>query len=120
MNKPPIMTRTAMPDRRQSVTTNVAWTSPAGPDQKLVVTYGFDVRNRIREAFCSSFRASTDVCALANDACIMLSLLLQYGFTLEAISQKLGENRQEGVGAGPPASMIGAIIRKGLEIERGD
>jgi hypothetical protein len=112
------MARNELPPRRICVTTTVAWSSPAGPDQKLIVTYGLHM-NKVKEAFCAGFRAGTDICALANDACILFSRLLQYGDTLEELIRSMGENRQEGEKSGPPASLIGAIARKALEIEKG-
>lgn len=113
------MTRAQLNNRRVNVTANVAWHSPSGPDHKLIVTYGINPEGKIKEAFCAGFRASTDICALANDACILLSLLLQEGYALNVIAAKLGENRAEGATTGEPASLVGAIARKGVEIENG-
>ena len=110
------MTRTRLTTRHTSVTTNIHWTSPNGIDQKFVVTYGFDDKHQIREVFCAGFKAGTDLVAFANDACILLSRLLQHGEHLADISKTLGENRQEGQTQGPPASVLGAIVRKGMEL----
>jgi hypothetical protein len=95
----------------------VAWQGSAGPDTKLIVTYGIE-DERIKEAFCAGFRAGTDICALANDACVMMSLLLQHGVSIEALADACGEDRQEGATTGKPSSLLGAITREGVRIER--
>lgn len=112
------MTRTAIKDRRANITTSIEWTSSNGPDVKLNVTYGMNDQGYIKEAFCAGFRAGTDVCALANDACIMMSLLLQHGVTIAHVADACGENRPEGATSGPPASLLGAIAREGVLIEK--
>lgn len=109
--------RHVLPSRRQSMTTTVVWSpSPGGPGQKLVVTFGFDDAGQLREAFCASFRAGSSLVALANDACILLSRLLQHGDSINVVSRSLGENREEGAALGPPSSLVGAIARKAVEV----
>jgi len=105
--------------RHPSVTTKIAWRSGVAGDQHLIVTYGLDERGRIKEAFCASFRAAGDVIALANDARILFSRLLQHGDDLLSIAKSLGEDRVEGAASGPPSSLVGAIARKAVEIESG-
>lgn len=112
------MTRQRLNTRRPNLTTEVAWRSPAGPDQKLIVTYGFDDDGKVREAFCAAFRATSDLVALANDACVMFSMLMQHGEELANVADAVGEDRPEGAASGPPSSLIGAIVRRALEIER--
>ena len=109
------MSRKRLDNRHFSVTTHVEWQG-----QKLVVTYGFDItHNHVREAFCAAFKRESDVVALANDAAILLSRLLQHeNEHIETIAKSLGENRVEGQTSGPPASLIGAIARRGAEVER--
>lgn len=111
------MTRTPLPPRRAAYTTVVLWKCIGGPDHKLIVTCGFDAEHVLREAFCAGFRADTSLCALANDACILLSRLLQHGERIEDLASALIEDRPEGAPSGPPASIIGAIARAGVEIQ---
>lgn len=112
------MSRSTLPNRRASITANVAWTSPADVDTKLIATFGFDNDSHVREVFCAGFRRESDMCALMNDACILLSRLLQYGERLEDLALSMSENRREGERDGPPASMMGAIMRTAVEVER--
>lgn len=107
--------RKELSTRRSNITETVRWDT-RGVDQKLIVTFGI-VQGRVVEAFCSGFRASTDICALANDACILLSLLLQDGADIKELAPKLGEDRAEGASRGPPSSLIGAIVIAGARIQ---
>lgn len=109
--------RTKLPPRRFSITTRVIFEAAGGAEQHLIVTFGFDDDGRIREAFCASFHATSSILALANDACILLSRVLQYGEDIAALAGSLGENRPEGASGGPPASIIGAIARAGAQIQ---
>jgi hypothetical protein len=110
--------RTSLPDRRPGYTTKVAWSpTRGGPDHNLIVTFGFDADWCVREAFCASFRAEGGFVALANDACVVLSRLLQHGEDIQDISASMSENRQEGAAGGPPASILGAICRAGVRMQ---
>lgn len=113
-------TRQPLRDRRANVTQEVAWQSPSGPDTKLIVTYGLDRDGKVKEAFCAGFRAGTDICALANDACVMMSLLLQSGMDISQVSAACGENKpveDKTAEPGPPASLLGAIAREGTKVQ---
>lgn len=115
-----IISRRPLRDRRANVTQEVAWTSPSGPDSKLIVTFGLDREGKVKEAFCAGFRAGMDICALANDGCIMMSLLLQSGMDISAIAEACGENKpveDKRPGSGPPASLLGAIARAGVTVQ---
>lgn len=114
------MTRSPIQDRRANVTEEVAWAPAGGPDTKLIVTYGLDRFGKVKEAFCAGFRANTDICMLTNDACIMMSLLLQHGVDIAEVSAACGENKQPDDKTdqrGPPVSLLGAIARKGIEVQ---
>ena len=111
------MTRKPMKNRRSNITCHVSWTSRSGPDTKLIVTYGIE-DNKVKEAFCSGFRADSDICSLANDGCIMMSLLLQHGVDIMSVANACGENRMEKESSGPPASLLGAIAREGAFVEK--
>lgn len=104
--------RTVIANRRPNLTTVVQWTGSAGPDHKLIVTFGIE-RKLVKEAFCAGFRSGTDVCALANDACIMMSLLLQHGVDISTIADACGQERE-----GQPSSLLGAIAREGVIIQK--
>lgn len=121
------MTRERLTDRRPSITSKVRWeVSTIGKDgrlevvdTKLLVTFGYDEATRtIREAFCAGFRAETGVVALMNDAMILYSRLLQRGETVEELARSMSENRLEGADVGPPASMMGAVLREAVRVQR--
>jgi hypothetical protein len=110
--------RTQLPNRRPGHTTRVAWSpTRGGPDHSLIVTFGFDSQWRVREAFCAAFRGESGFVALANDACVVLSRLLQHGEDITDISAAMSENRGEGMPSGPPASILGAICRAGAAMQ---
>lgn len=116
------MTRDRLPDRRYGVTVKVEWGQLGGPDHAALVTYGFDGEpgrgGRIKEAFVASFKAVSPLIALVNDACILYSRALQHGDTLEELAATMVENRPEGSETGPPASMVGAVARAAVEVQR--
>lgn len=110
--------RVRPPERRPGLTYEVAFAPPGHKDTKLIVTFGFwpddEGRPRIIEAFCASFRADSQVCSMANDAMIMLSHLLQRGESIEMLAAAMGEDTT----AGKPLSIVGAILRKAVEVDR--
>ena len=111
------MARKQLPERRTAITEPVVWNETGGPDHKLLATFGVD-QGHIREVFIASFRAETGLVALVNDACILLSRCLQHGDSLEDLVDSFHENRKEGDKFGPPASMLGAVARKALQVQR--
>ena len=104
--------RKRLDPRHPSLTTKVVWANGYGAEQHFIVTFGIDDKHQIREAFCASFKRDSDMVALANDACILLSRLLQMQISMEDIANSLGEN------AGQPASIIGTITKAGLEMQQ--
>ena len=112
------MARNRLINRRPVITVKVKWTATGGPDHSILVSYGFDGDGKIMEAFVAAFRADSTFVALVNDACILYSQCLQYGASLEKLAESMAENRKEGESIGPPASMMGAIARKALEVQR--
>jgi hypothetical protein len=59
----------------------------------------------------------SDIQALLTDACIAISKLVEQGVPFAAIAQAFGEDRLPGAESGPPSSVLGAIARKGAELE---
>lgn len=74
---------------------------------------------RVLEVFADSRRTGSDQEAILHDACIAMSLLIQYGCPFGMQAAAYGEIRNEGEESGPPASILGAIARMALEIEKG-
>jgi hypothetical protein len=73
--------------------------------------FGRDEHGVVREVFADGKRWGSDRTAEIHDACLLLSMLSQYGPTFAQIAASLGENRPEGATTGSPASIIGAIAR---------
>jgi hypothetical protein len=105
-------------DRRLAHTIKIKWNKTGGPDHKLLVTFGLDENKMIKEAFIAAFRADSSFSALVNDACILYSRLLQHGESVEELAATMGEDRNEGSRHGPPSSMLGAIARAAVEVQR--
>lgn len=102
--------RARLPHRRPSVVTTVAWTGKDWP-----VCFGFDADGHIREIFLKGGKTGSEIEGLVDDACVVLSLLLQHGLGIDALADHLG---REGVDpASPAASLIGLAARLGAEIE---
>lgn len=112
------MTRSELPSRRAARTVRLAWQSLAGVDHHVLVTFGFDADWKIKEAFVASYRAESGIIGLTNDACIFYSRLLQHGDTLEELVAATMEDRPEGAATGKPASLIGAVARKAVEVQK--
>lgn len=95
------MNRQRLPDRRPSLTTNLFY-----ENQNYSVTLGFDVRNdRVAEVFTHGAKIGSGMDRLLDDACVALSLLLQYGVEPTAFASSMGR-----LGDGKsPASVIGAL-----------
>lgn len=106
--------RTKLPNRRPSMTTVIEH-----GNFKFHVSFGFDKEGFIRETFCAENQLlGSELHALITDGCILISRALQNGDELEQLVKSLGENRMEGESKGPPASPLGAIVRKLLQIEQ--
>lgn len=101
------MTRQRLNDRRLSVTTPVTHTlGMTGQNLKVLVTFGFGSEG-VREVFCADFKAGSDNQALIMDACILISRLLQHGYSPAQLVASLCD----------PPSLLGAILRAAAEID---
>ena len=98
--------RKRLPNRRFSVNTHVEHALVNEGRMRFEVTYGFE-DGVIREVFTSTPKSGTDFEALAIDACILLSHLLQLGYSIGDIaSRRLSQ------------SFIGTIAKAGARLER--
>ena len=98
------MTRTPLPNRRPSVTTDTTWDGHA-----FTVTVGFDADGNPRDVFADNAKGAMQ--ATISDACVWASIAMQHGATPQDLAKSLGRipawiNGTEGEG---PASPIGAI-----------
>ena len=76
--------RTRLPARRPNLTDSFAWGGV-----RFTVTAGFDERGAIREVFADGVKVGSDTEGLLDDACILVSLLLQHGYTPDRLAGHL-------------------------------
>lgn len=115
--------REKLPNRRHGVTVRLCYRKDLD-ELAFDATFGFDptvnwpVGARVREVFCElPFKEGADVRALADQACIVMSIALQSGSTMASLAHTLGEDDLEQ----RPCSLLGLIVRAGmmLDAERG-
>lgn len=99
------MTRTTLPKRRPSVNIRVEWNGHG-----FHVTVGYHPETgQVMEAFYGDgMKSGTDLRSMAEDACVLISLLLQHGVAIEDVGKSLG--RVPVFGQDAPASIVGAIV----------
>lgn len=100
--------RSKLPSRRASVTENVRFTTESGTDKSLNVTFGFSPNGVLQEVFTASFKTGSDTHALIMDACILLSTLMQHGYSPAQLAQKLCH----------PPSLIGTVAAAAARMEQ--
>ncbi len=94
------MTRTALPNRRQSI--NLAFLH--GPiAYQGSMSYGPD--GQIAEVFLSGGKIGSEVEAVARDCAVMVSLGLQYGVPIEVMRRAV-TRLDDGAAAGPMGQLL--------------
>jgi len=98
--------RSRLPNRRPSMNVSVDW-----QHHSFALTVGFDPdRGRIAEVFYGDGqKTGTDLLHTVQDACVIISVALQYGIPLEALGRSLG-TAPGLMGVEGPASPIGAVV----------
>lgn len=111
-------------DRRLGETRKVTYVRPDGNATKIIVSVGYEAADPTRpvEVFYSEgFRSGSDLEFTVQDACVLISLLLQHGISAERIASSMatretadadlasGEFVAPEGAASMPASMAGAI-----------
>jgi hypothetical protein len=94
------MTRNRLPTRRPNETATLLFGG-----LHFAVTIGIYPDGRPGEVFASGAKSGCDLDYLLDDACVALSLLLQYGIEPAALARSVGRT---GDGT-TPASIIGAL-----------
>ena len=82
--------------------------------QRYHVTVGFAPDGRPREVFCHGGKVGSGMNLILDDACVALSLLLQYGVEPQSLAHSMGR-----LGDGAAASIIGALVDLVSCFERG-
>ena len=101
--------RDRLPDRRPSITRRAVWQTETS-EHKFHVTIGIDpATGKVREVFyADGQRTGSGLQHAIQDACVLVSLLLQHGVDPEEIGKSLatapvfGEDR--------PATVVGVIV----------
>jgi len=101
------MTRTRLPNRRIADTRELVF-----DNMQFTVTVGVFTDGRPGEVFARGARAGSQLDGLVDDACILVSRLLQHGEAASILAQCLGRDGDR------PASVIGAIADIVAEIDR--
>lgn len=112
------MTRTRLPNRRPSITLPVEWLTGDGVHH-FTLTAGFcPTTGALREVFyADGQRHGSQMQHTVQDACVLISLLLQYGVHVTALAGSLGSVPVYGANA--PASPIGVIADALAALEAG-
>ena len=102
--------RNQLPDRRPSITTKVTWETDSG-NHRFYVTMGFDPRTGdVLEVFyADGQRSGSQLQHTIQDACVLISLLLQHGVSAGEIGKSLSTAPVRGTDG--PATVVGAIIQ---------
>ena len=108
------MTRQRLPNRREQVTEEIRWLEPGG--QLYKVSIGLDDERIVREIWIRSTKIGSDMEALLDDACVLVSRLLQNGAPLEVIVRTLG--REGADPSSPSASILGYALKRALEMTK--
>lgn len=104
------MIREKLPNRRMAGSLTVAW--PEDSERRFHISVGFDRSGAVREVFCRSALAGSEIDMLADDACTILSRCLQFGDRLTDISRGLGR-----LPDGKPASLLCLVVDTARALE---
>lgn len=99
--------RERLPNRREQTTDEVIWKGT-----RIHVSAGFSDDGRLLECFLSTAKVGSEIDHLLDDFAVMLSRGLQHGDPLADIAKGIGR-----LPCGGPASILGAVVDKLVEIE---
>lgn len=106
--------RIRLPNRRPSITVPISWRAPDGSERNYFVTVGLHHDGTPGEVFANGEQEGSQIDAMISDACILISLALQYRVDPKVLGHSMV--RDTGIGqdyndsAIYPASPIGAIV----------
>ena len=101
------MGRERLPNRRQNETMCLRHDG-----QEFTVTIGYGGDGKPKEVFAGAAKSGTAMSHILADACVIISLALQYGAEPEDITRSLGRvpDLDRGKGTEKPASVLGEIL----------
>ena len=94
------MTRARLPERRPAETSEIEHGG-----MRFAVTIGFYPDGRPGEVFTHGAKTGSTIDGLLDDACVVVSLLIQHGVEPRTLAQSMGR-----LGDERPASVIGAVV----------
>ena len=104
------MSRVRLPNRRRHLLETMKWEG-----RRWEVCVGFNEQGLAREVFVDGVKVGSELEALVNDACVVISLLLQSGMPAVELARHLA---REGIAAGAPvASVLGAAVERIVALE---
>lgn len=107
------------PNRRLSVTACAVWKTESA-EHAFHITAGFNPADgRLVEVFYADGQKSgTNLRDTVQDACVLVSLLLQYGASIDEIGKSLSAAPDLAQGGTRPATILGTIVEalRGLEL----
>ncbi len=92
--------RQRLPNRRENETVDLVFDG-----HRYHVTIGFAPDGWPGEVFCHGGKVGSGMDLILDDACVALSLLLQYGIEPRDLGHSMGR-----LGGGAAASIIGALV----------
>lgn len=98
------MTREQLPDRRPCVNFEVRHGAFV-----FTLGVGMALDGRSLEVFADGLKEGTDLKHTISDACVVISLALQFGCPPELLPHSMGRVPDPAVGGCQPASILGAI-----------
>lgn len=100
------------PSRRTGYTLTIKHKNSSDNEDKITLTANIHPSGQVLEVFVANPMVGSDMEAIMTDGCIMMSLLLQKGISIEEIVETLGDRRAyHDHPPGAPTSHFGAIAR---------
>ena len=94
-----IIPRRTLKNRRPNSSVTVEWHG-----QSFELTVGFYDDGQIGEIFAGGGKTPQDIQQLVADACVLISIALQYGVSIQALGRSLARHED-----GKPYTIIGII-----------
>ena len=103
--------RRPLPARRRVVTRRISHHEPGVGDHRFLLSLSYYEDGGVGDAFASGHKEGSTMQHIMADACIVLSLALQYGCPPEVLAHSLGAV-PKGEDGSTPASFIGTIVQR--------
>ena len=99
--------RARLPNRRPLETTELVEAN----GRVWMLGVGFDAAGKAREVFLKGTKEGSELELIAEDACVLASLLLQSGTDAAFLAERLGR------AGGRPATFVGAMLLEAAAVE---